>query len=191
MAINGKICLFGGFAREPFNDTRIITCEDYYNEERYYGSVFENIGEEGINFPQKRFGHSFSLYKGNQGVVFGGGGAYNQQAKLRLTFNDVKIFDTCKFSIIDNFVVSKTWETDNFIIEENGDILQEAPKRRMHHAADVYGCMLVVHGGFSGEEKLVLNDFAIYDLSKNFELKFILDREEVLGQNLGEQEPRK
>lgn len=36
----------------------------------------------------------------------------------------------------------------------------------MHHAADVYGCMLVVHGGFSGEEKDILNDFGIYDLSK-------------------------
>jgi len=42
----------------------------------------------------------------------------------------------------------------------------EAPKRRMHHAADVFGCLLVVHGGFSGESKMVLNDFSLYDLSK-------------------------
>lgn len=49
---------------------------------------------------------------------------------------------------------------------ELGGVLIEAPKRRMHHAADVYGCMLVVHGGFSGEEKQILNDFAVYDLSK-------------------------
>jgi hypothetical protein len=48
-----------------------------------------------------------------------------------------------------------------------GGILIEAPKRRMHHAADVYGCMLVVHGGFSGEEKDILNDVALYDLSIN------------------------
>lgn len=37
----------------------------------------------------------------------------------------------------------------------------------MHHAADIYGCILVVHGGFSGETKKVLGDIALYDLSKN------------------------
>lgn len=58
------------------------------------------------------------------------------------------------------------WETDNFISQEIGGVLLEAPKRRMHHAADVFGCMLFVHGGFSGEEKTILSDYAIYDLSK-------------------------
>lgn len=37
----------------------------------------------------------------------------------------------------------------------------------MHHAADVYGCMLVINGGISGEEKDILNDFSIYDLSNS------------------------
>lgn len=44
----------------------------------------------------------------------------------------------------------------------------------MHHAADVYGCMLVVHGGFSVEEKDVLGDFGIYDLKKKTWVKSVL-----------------
>ena len=36
----------------------------------------------------------------------------------------------------------------------------------MHHAADVYGNTLIVHGGFSGEHRTVLDDFAAFDLSK-------------------------
>jgi hypothetical protein len=49
--------------------------------------------------------------------------------------------------------VSKNWETDSFIPYEKEGVMIEAPKRRMHHAADVYGCLLVVHGGFSAETK--------------------------------------
>lgn len=62
----------------------------------------------------------------------------------------------------------KQWETDNFIPYERDGIMIEAPKRRMHHAADVYGCMLVVNGGISAESKQILNDFTIYDISKVF-----------------------
>jgi hypothetical protein len=47
-----------------------------------------------------------------------------------------------------------------------GGTILEAPTRRMHHAADVFGCMLVVHGGFSGEEKEILDNVGIFDLSK-------------------------
>ena len=64
--------MFGGFARESFNDTRVL----YDYDDKFMGQIFENQGEEGINYPQKRFGHSMSIYK--QGfVVFGGGGIYN------------------------------------------------------------------------------------------------------------------
>ena len=44
-----------------------------------------------------------SVYKQSL-VVFGGGGKYNQKAKLRLSLNDVKIFDTA----------TNLWESDNF-----------------------------------------------------------------------------
>jgi hypothetical protein len=36
----------------------------------------------------------------------------------------------------------------------------------MHHGADVLGSILVIYGGFSGEEKSALNDVAMWDLSK-------------------------
>ena len=86
--------------------------------------------------------------------------------------NDVKSFDTgknAKFYIhLLNNLASRIWETDSFIPYELGGVVLEAPSRRMHHAADVYGCMLVVHGGFSGEDKEILDDLGIYDLSKQF-----------------------
>ena len=48
MCVIGKrIYLFGGFAREPFNDTRIITEVD----RDYTCQVLENKGEEGIDYP--------------------------------------------------------------------------------------------------------------------------------------------
>lgn len=45
--LNKKFYMFGGFAREPFNDTRLIL--DY--DEKYTCQIFENKGEEGIDFP--------------------------------------------------------------------------------------------------------------------------------------------
>ena len=47
VSIGKKIYLFGGFAREPFNDTRLLL--DY--DDKFIASIFENIGEEGINYP--------------------------------------------------------------------------------------------------------------------------------------------
>lgn len=47
-------------------------------------------------------------------------------------------------NFIEAFLVYKKWETDNFIPYEIGGVTIEAPKRRMHHAADVFGCMLVI-----------------------------------------------
>lgn len=97
-------------------------------------------------------------------VVFGGAGSYNPKAKVRLSLNDVKIFDPR----------TKFWESDNFITKEVGGVLLEAPKRRMHHASDVYGCMLVVHGGFSTETKEILGDFSIYDIDNKTWVKAFL-----------------
>jgi hypothetical protein len=89
-------------------------------------------------------------------------------AKLRLTMNDIKIFDIGKdiASLMIIILANKKWESDSFSNYELNGIALEAPLRRMHHAADVYGCMFVVYGGFSGEEKEVMNDYSIYDLSK-------------------------
>lgn len=34
----------------------------------------------------------------------------------------------------------------------------------MGHSAAVYGCCLVVYGGFYGEDNQYLNDFVVFDL---------------------------
>lgn len=39
-----------------------------------------------------------SVYKHNL-VLFGGGAHYNKNVKLRLTMNDVNLFDTCKLTL--------------------------------------------------------------------------------------------
>eukprot|EP00347_Sterkiella_histriomuscorum_P019403 403341758 len=146
------IYLFGGSAaKEPFNDSRRLDDMD----DRFYAKLFENTGEEGINFPKKRYGHSLSLWQ-RQLVVFGGGGAYNQQAKMRLTYNDVFIFDIDK----------QHWKQEQLHDINLKQKQEEPPKRRMHHAADVFGCILVVQGGISGEDKSILSDFALYDLKR-------------------------
>jgi len=47
VVVNKRIYLFGGFAREPFNDTRLII--DL--EDKFSCQLFENRGEEGIHYP--------------------------------------------------------------------------------------------------------------------------------------------
>ena len=66
---------------------------------------------------------------------------------------------------------TKNWDSDSFTNQEIGGVTLEAPRRRMHHAADVYGCILVVHGGFSTETKDILGDFSLYDLDKKTWIK--------------------
>jgi hypothetical protein len=34
----------------------------------------------------------------------------------------------------------------------------------MNFASTILGCVLVIHGGYNGEEKRVLQDFALYDI---------------------------
>jgi hypothetical protein len=52
---------------------------------------------------------------------------------MRMSFNDVNIFDTMK----------EDWKMD--IDGEN------APKKRMNHSASIMGCLMLVHGGFNTE----------------------------------------
>ncbi|CDW89123.1 kelch motif family protein [Stylonychia lemnae] len=155
-----NVYMFGGSAREPFNDTRCL--EDM--DTKFFGKLFENEGEEGLGFPQRRFGNTLNLFQ-RQLVVFGGGGAYNSQAKMRLTYNDVFMFDIGK-TITINILENQKWTSDDFLPKDYDGELLIAPKTRMHHAGEVFGCMLVIHGGISGEDKDILDDFGIYDLKR-------------------------
>ena len=58
---------------------------------------------------------------------------------------------------------SNIWEfnTDSEIWTE-WDV-QPHGKKRMHHAADIIGSLMLVHGGYSTESKKVMEDFAVLD----------------------------
>ena len=91
-------------------------------------------------------------------MLFGGGGAYNHQIKMRPVFNDLFIFDTDR----------EEWRSEKSQTRECNGYMLEVPPQRMHHAAEVFGCVLMVQGGMSGEAKSILGDFALYDLSKEY-----------------------
>lgn len=46
------------------------------------------------------------------------------------------------------------------------------PTRRCHHAADVYGGCLVVHGGVYCEDNKVLDDFSMFDIALGMWVEF-------------------
>jgi len=78
-------------------------------------------------------------------VIFGGAGTYMNTIKMRLSFNDMFLFNTKK----------EKWSR----VQEVGQV----PKKRMGHVAAVMGGVYLVHGGFNTEGKIVLDDFNLYD----------------------------
>ena len=71
--------------------------------------------------------------------------------------NDIMVFSTKK----------KEWSQEIYYpVDYGGGVVINPPKRRMHMAADFYGCIMVVHGGFSAEDKDVLGDFNAYDFKR-------------------------
>jgi N-acetylneuraminic acid mutarotase len=82
-------------------------------------------------------------------VVFGGAGAYMPAIKTRLCYNDLQIFDTD----------SQQWLKEPEI--------EGAPKKRMSHCSAILGGFLLVHGGFSTDQKQLLNEFGLFDLELN------------------------
>ena len=81
-------------------------------------------------------------------VVFGGAGTYISSIKMRLSFNDVQIFDT---------------EQEKWLREPE---IEGAPRKRMNHAAAMFGGIMIIHGGANTEQKKVMNDFAMFDMEK-------------------------
>lgn len=66
---------------------------------------------------------------GKKIYIFGGAGAYVNQLKQRMGFNDIHILDT----------ESETWTEPT---------IEGAPNKRYYHTAATYGSVLVVHGGY-------------------------------------------
>jgi len=96
---------------------------------------------------EPRYMHSLHLFK-NYLIVYGGGGEYMEKLKCRKSFSDLRILD----------LGTKKWLENDFSRDGGmGGI------KRMNHASDIFGCIMVVHGGFCGEEKRTLDDFALFD----------------------------
>ena len=70
-------------------------------------------------------------------VLYGGNGPYISHIKSRRAYHDILQFDT----------VTKRW------FEDKRQIKGTAPSKRINHAGDVLGCLLVIYGGFETEQK--------------------------------------
>lgn len=69
----------------------------------------------------------------NKLVIFGGAGPYINSIKMRLSYNDVHIFDPIK---------------ENWLKE--GD-MEDSPLKRMSHSCSIIGSVMMIHGGFNTE----------------------------------------
>ena len=76
-------------------------------------------------------------------LVFAGAGHYEASIKMRVSFNDIKRFDTLEMK----------WNTE--VIGLSGSYI---PQKRMSHSGDTLGTMLVTYGGFNTEGKQALSD---------------------------------
>ena len=77
-------------------------------------------------------------------VVFGGGGDYTKTVKMRLTMNDMMIYDKSKNQVL-IILEQKKWKQEIYYpVDYGGGIVIDPPKRRMHMGADFYGCMLMI-----------------------------------------------
>ena len=82
----------------------------------------------------------------DQLVLFGGSGPYMPSVKMRASFNDLWVFKTKE----------RRWQK---IDSDRG-----VPKKRIGHVACMFGCVMMVHGGYSTEGKIMLDDFNLYDV---------------------------
>ena len=134
--VDNTIYLFGGFSREIYNDTR------YYEiDNNVWGTVQPGPDSK---IPEKRQNHTMVSYK-DQLLLFGGSGPYMPSVKMRASFNDLWVFKT----------KDHRWQ--------KVDCDSGVPKKRIGHVACMFGCIMLVHGGYSAEGKIMLDDFNLYD----------------------------
>ncbi len=136
--INNSLYLFGGFSRDIFNDMRVLDL----NVGRWR-LIMSNDKKQ--KKPAERFAHTMVQYN-DKLVVFGGAGTYISSIKMRLSYNDLFIFDT---------------QTECWLPECD---IEGAPRKRMNHGCSIMGCLMLVHGGFNTEQKKALDEMKCFDL---------------------------
>lgn len=86
--INNNIYMFGGFARDIYNDFRILD----RSENKW---IMIDTKQPRCELPTARFSHTMINYK-NQIAIFGGGGTYLKSIQMRLCLGDLYIYDIDK-----------------------------------------------------------------------------------------------
>lgn len=134
VGIGREVYIYGGYGRQLFEDLRILHCSgqywqwELYKPENYLSG--KNLTSTQMllrTSPGLRYGCTMNRYKQFL-VVFGGGGPYVQSIKTRQCFSDVRYFDT----------LEKMWWKD-----QRGLKGSYVPIKRLHHASDILGCILV------------------------------------------------
>ena len=138
--VDETIYVFGGFSREIYNDTRA-----YDMQHKTWRPI---VYEPGERVPDKRQNHTMLTY-GKNLYLFGGSGPYMPSVKMRASYNDTWAFETDK---------------QKWVQQEPKGLI---PKKRINHVACMFGCIMVVHGGFSTEGKVMLADFNLLDIEMN------------------------
>ena len=82
-------------------------------------------------------------------MLFGGSAAFIKEIGLRMSFNDLWIWNSKSTEPI------KAWRK----MLDKGNV----PKKRMQHAAACMGGIMLLMGGFSTEAKVILDDYNLFD----------------------------
>lgn len=148
--IKNQLYVFGGFARNTYNDLKIydLTMNRWEAAKTEASRVI----------PDPRVSHTMCTYNSKL-ILFGGAGAYLKNLHMMPSYNDIWELDTqfCKFHTKQTFdTVSQTWTK----LEGSGI----PPKKRMGHVSAMLGSLMLIHGGYNSEGRIQLDDFNLFDV---------------------------
>jgi N-acetylneuraminic acid mutarotase len=82
--INNNVYIFGGFARNLFNDLRVL-------DANFRWKILDNTISDN---PSPRFYNTMVAYKNRYLIIFVGGGPFSDLYSMRFCLDDLHIFDT-------------------------------------------------------------------------------------------------
>jgi hypothetical protein len=131
--------MFGGFARDIYSDMRVLD----RTENRW---TLIDTKQPRCELPHARFCHTMVNYK-DKLAVFGGGGSYLKSIQMRLCLSDLHIFD----------IGRNKWEE----VQGQGGL---SARSRMNHSSALLGCLMLIQGGYTSENKSTLGEFNLFDM---------------------------
>lgn len=138
--VGNELYIFGGFSRVTYDDLKIFDI---------FSSKWREVETSTMRvIPEPRVSHTMVNYNTSL-ILFGGGGAYIPKLHMMPSFNDIWMFETERMH----------WSK----LEGSGI----PPKKRMGHVSSMLGSLMLVHGGYNSESKLVLDDFNLFDVEEH------------------------